>query len=403
MALAQATDCPYRTLDIFYCAQIAAAVWRHADNGKKDLPGADDFDVIYAQHRALLHEDVWREYYTPAFLREETTARFYRLPDLRDLPGTTSDIDHPQQDGAGHFGKLPRWAHLVVRTHWRKPEFPVEVLAEIATATLRRSIARLQQENPAAAIQPYSETQAYFWLNTMGLFSDYKPGAKQVWDPPWPFGAEIAVGERDLWAWERHYSPALWASSAAAAARLEPDRDGTARRPAHGPGWPDGFGVVVEAWSSGWDPEVGSAEEVAFLTGVALRETEALLADTVLTPDFAIRSHILLGVLRVACEADAERREESLGRLRRAVVEAGRLEDEASASEWIRRAVDIADKYARQLDGAWPDDAEATARVLGKMLGENGQLFWQWTPRKRDERWGDVTFRLGPAVKMLGE
>ncbi|OAR02109.1 hypothetical protein LLEC1_05476 [Akanthomyces lecanii] len=345
-----------RTLDGFYFAQIIAATWRQANHGKGDFPERDDFDDMYVQHQNLLHEDVWKEYYTPKFLREETTSRFYRLPDLQDLPDTTGDMGKPRQKGVGHFSKLPRWAHLVVRTHRKKPEIPVAVLTETATTTLRQSIARLQEENPEAQIQPYSETQAYFWLKRMGLDSPYRPSVKWLWDPDYAFGAEVAIGEKDLWAWEAHYSPELWASSASAAARLEPDLDGTRESGVIGCGWPESAGLVVEAWSSGWDPEVGSAEEVAFLAGIALNETEELLADAGRTLNCAIRSHILLGALRAAC--------------------------------------------AQQLGNVRPASTEAWAGVFRKMLEENGQLFWQWVPRKFEKWSKDCAFRLEPCVKI---
>lgn len=357
---------------------------------------------MYAQQRGLLHEDVWKEYYTPAFLLEETTAQFYRLPDLQDLPDTTGDMNRPRQKGVGHFSKLPRWAHLVVKTHRKKPDFPVATLTEIATTTLRQSIARLREDNPAARIQLYSETQAYFWLKKLGLFSSYRPSDKWLWDPDWPFGAEVAVGEKDLWAWEAHYSPELWASPAAEVTRLDPDLDGTRKSDVTGCSWPDGYGLVAEAWNSGWDPEVGSTEEVAFLAGIAVKETEELLADATRTPDCAVRSHIPLGTLRAAFEADLER-EESIARLSKAVVEAGRLDDEAAAREWIRRALKIAEKYAHELGNVRPASAEVWAGVFKKMLEENGQLFWQWSPRKGERRGlRDFTFRLKPAVKIPG-
>lgn len=117
------------------------------------------------------------------------------------------------------------------------------------------------------------------------------------------------------------------------------------------------------------------------MAGIAVKEIEELLANATRTPDCAIRSHILLGTLRAAFEVDVER-EESIARLSKAVVEAGRLDDEAAAGEWIRRALKIAEKYALELGNVRSASAEVWPGVFKKPLEENGQLFWQWTPRK---------------------
>lgn len=387
-------------------AQITAAYWRYADHGKGDFPEGDDFDDFYSEHRNLLREDVWQNFYTLDFLLEETSAQFYRLPNLQDLPDTTGELGKPRrQNQIGHFSKLPRWAHLVVRTyHKKKPALSATVVAQIATSTLQQSINRLL-ENSATQVQPYSETQAFFWLTTLGLFSHRDPDLEYLWDPRFPFGGEIAVGQRDLWAWEAHYSPELWWSSADEPVRLEPDLDGTRRSSVDGCGcgWPEGWGVVSEAWTSGWDPEVGSAEEVAFLAGVALEETKGLLSEADGgggTPNYAMRSHILLGVLSAAFEADAER-EARATQMAKAMVEAGRLANEAAAEEWIQRAMEAASRYANELDGVRPEGPDWAA-VFRKMLEENGQLFWQWVPRKQEEKSKEFNFRLSPPIK-LGE
>jgi len=69
-------------LDIFYLAQLAAAIYRSSDQLEGDFPSPDDFQSFYTIHHALPHSSAWRSYYSTAFLTQRTTARFYCLPDL---------------------------------------------------------------------------------------------------------------------------------------------------------------------------------------------------------------------------------------------------------------------------------------------------------------------------------
>ncbi|WYZ42058.1 hypothetical protein EsH8_V_000953 [Colletotrichum jinshuiense] len=314
-----------RTLDIFYLAQIAAGIYRSSNQLEGDFPSAEDFDTFYAQHHQLLDQDAWRQYYSPAFLAQVTSARFYRLPDLQDLPDSSDPLAQSRQKGVGHFTKLPRWAHNVVRTHRRQPTLPVATITHTALSTLQQTILRLRKEHPS--VQPYSETQARFWLNYMKMDSP-GPHSKELWNPN-EFGIQVAQGAFDMWAWESQYSQKLWDSIEAP--HLEPDLDGTRKSEVDWCGWPDG-GVSVQAWCRGWEPEVGSEEEVAFLAAVAVRETEGIDVSNL---DYAMRSHILLGVMRVAFGTEREKHVESL---KRRMVEAGRI-DESKAEQWILQAL----------------------------------------------------------------
>lgn len=65
--------------------------------------------------------------------------------------------------------------------------------------------------------------------------------------------------------------------------------------------------------------------------------------------------------------------------------------------------METADKYAQELGNVRPASAEVWAEVSKKTLEENGQLFWQWTPRKVELWWlRDFPFRLKPPVKIPG-
>ncbi|KND90822.1 hypothetical protein TOPH_04586 [Tolypocladium ophioglossoides CBS 100239] len=352
-----------RTLDIFYLAQIAAGTYRSSDQLDGEFPSPEDFDMFYAQHHQLLGEDTWRQYYSPAVLAQAMTARFYRPPDLQDLPDSSDPLGLPRQKGIGHFIKLPRWARNVAQTHRRQPTLPVATITQIALSTLQQTISRLRKDCPN--VQPYSETQARFWLEHMELGSP-RLLPSVAWKPN-DFGICVAQGAFDTWAWEAYYSRERWESSTDAP-YLEPDLDGTRESEVHWCGWPDG-GLSMQAWWRRWEPEVGSEEEIAFLAAVAAKEMEGVDASSL---DSAMRSHLLLGVMCAAFEM--ERREEHVEDLKRRMVGASRIDDEGKAEQWIRQALMVMEPYVRRMDG-WPAAVEDRSELLRHILVENGQLF----------------------------
>ncbi len=356
------------TLDMFYLAQIGAAIYRSSDELDGHFPSADDF---CARHHQLLNQDAWRQYYSPTFLALATSARFYRLPDLRDLSDSSDPPWQPRRHkGIGHFTRLPRWAHNVARTRRRQPTLPVATITQIALSTLQQIISRLR-EGGYPSVQPYSETQACFWLKYMRVNSP-GPFAKEIWDPN-EFGLHIAQGGCDVWAWETHYSRKLWDSVEARIAPLEPDLDGTRKSEVIWCGWPDG-GAGAEALWRGWEPEVGSEEEIAFLAAVAVKETEDVIDFSNL--DYAVRSHMLLGVMRAAFESGA--RERHVEDLKRRIVEAGRIDDEGKAEQWIEKVLVVMEPYVQKWDAQWPAAVENRSGLLRHILMENGQLFARW-------------------------
>ncbi|KAL2752911.1 hypothetical protein ACRALDRAFT_1077976 [Sodiomyces alcalophilus JCM 7366] len=294
-----------RTLDIFYLAQMAAGIYRCTDEDKAIFPSEDDWEKVYDQHHHLFSPDAWKQYYSLAFLRQEASARFYRLPDLLDVPDSGDPLGMPRPKGrGGHFTKLPRWAHNVKRTQLRQPTLSVETMKEIALSTLQETISRLREDYPS--VQPYSETQACFWLKAERMGEPAPSWAPSAgWDYN-RFGYLIVQGIYDTWAWEAHYSPERWKDSVGVVPALEPDLDGTRKSEVNWCGWPDGAGPGAMAWMMGWDPELGSEEDILFLTAVAVKETEGVDA-SLGNLDYATRSHIFLAVIRAAFQTESER------------------------------------------------------------------------------------------------
>ncbi|KAJ6067233.1 uncharacterized protein N7446_004270 [Penicillium canescens] len=344
-----------RTLDIFYLAQLSAAIYRSTDQLEGDFPSPDDFQSFYTTHHALLHSSAWRSYYSTAFLTQRTTARFYRLPDLQDLPDSDSPLGLPRQrpphtPRSSHAGPTASRAHAA-----GSPPSPL--------STLETTITRLRTAH--TSVPPYSETQARFWLEYMGLGSPGRSGSakavsREAWEPN-IFGILVAQGAYDVYAWEAKYSAQLWEASAARMEVAEPDVDGVWKSEVMWCGWPDG-GVGSQAWCTGWEGEVGSEEEVEFLAAVAVEETVGVKAE-VGELDFAVRSHMLLGVMRATVKRGRER-DVFLEELEREMVRTGRIE-EGRAGRWLREVLGVVEPYVRIWEGVWPATEVERGRCYG--------------------------------------
>jgi hypothetical protein len=210
-------------------------------------------------------------------------------------------------------------------------------------------------------------------LGSPGRSSSAKAVSREAREPN-IFGILVAQGAYDVYAWEAKYSAQLWEASAARREVAEPDVDGVWKSEVMWCGWPDG-GVGSYAWCRGWEGEVGSEEEVEFLAAVAVEETVGVKAE-VGELDFAVRSHMLLGVMRAAVEGDRER-DVFLEELERGMVGTGRIKEER-AGRWLREVLGVVEPYVRIWEGVWPATEVERGKVLRRILVENGQLFARW-------------------------
>ncbi|KAF1828091.1 hypothetical protein BDW02DRAFT_635394 [Decorospora gaudefroyi] len=361
-----------RTLDIFYVAQIAAAYYRWTDqlNGDEDL-NFSDFDAFYTAHHALLHPTAWRSYYSTTFLTQPTTTRFYRMPDLQDLPDSSSPLCLPRENPVSeHVLRLPRWAYTVGRTRHRQPLLPFDTITKIALRTLDAVLTRLHAAYPSTP--PFSESHARFWLDEYYTppTAESKPrkDIREVWGPH-HFGLNVASGLYDIHSLEAQYLAQLSSGKA-----VEPE---PSKPEFWWVGFPDG-GTAIDALQRGWQEEIGSEEEVEFLAAVAMEETAGLGAGAIKMDelDCSIRSHILLAVMQAALVKNMQEREHFLGELEKRMVQKGRIGEER-AGKWVREALEIMVPYVRVRQGEWPDTEERD-EMLRRILVENPLLFARW-------------------------
>lgn len=298
---------------------------------------------------------------------------------MLDLVDSTDPLGSPRTEkGVGHLTKLPRWARTVVHTYKTQRILPVDSIIEIAITTLKETIARQRKDH--VNVRPYSETQARFWLKDRDYdrspfdWCDMSTYSEQ-------FSVHMSHGSIDVWEWEAHYSPERWHSIEARETFIEPDRDG--KKTYHLPacGWPDG-GTAAVAYDLGWEPEVGSEEEIAFQAAVAANEVEGIQIGGL---DLTVRSHALLSVIHAAFKVTEQDRI-IVEELKQRIVETKRTKTEAHASKWVDDILEVMAPYVENWN-LWPIDSKNQAELLKIVLRENGQLLVRWKISPNSKEW----------------
>lgn len=344
-------------------------MYSETNGDKRDAPANE----VYSTYHQILNPDAWKLFYSETLLNDPLTARFWRLPDLRDLTNALNPLRNPQPKSAAvtggytHFTKIPRWAKKVVETYRCQKTLSQETTIDLAIATLQKTILRLRKEH--SSVQPYSETQARFWLD---FYEDHV--SEQFNGVPHhlyeTFGTALAQGRWDVFGWEAYYTPGRWYSLEGRVTKLEPDLDGTRKSAFYWCGMPDG-GTGYMAYRLGWEAELGSAEEIEFQAAVAVKEVEGVSWDDL---DVLTRSHALAVLIRDAMEPD---KVGNLDMVKRRVIE-GQRTDEVKFDTWIKD-ISEAVKLYRERGISWSSETSAPTDLMQRILTENGHLFIDWT------------------------
>lgn len=348
------------------------------------------FKDFYEQYYELIGENVWQHYYTRSFLLQSATARFWRLPDLRDLPDLYWYRDHLSESEArvaGPLTKLLYWANNVNATYWRQPILSREKMIEIALATLEQTIEK--QRSDHHNLEPFSVTQARYWLKRMGLYDDRARCGEQSIFSLYPISEEIADDWVDVLGWKHSYTSETWHSKEARTTFIETDVKGYQRSLYTGPNpraeisQPHGLD-----FARGWTPEIGSEEEILFLATVAYEELAHYPDPADL--DLKRRSHILMAILCVALGRDSKDEEIALASVKRRIIAAGRLDDEEAAELWVLQVMLILRPYVCGFQiglstgsASVRQKAEGRRQLLRQILIDNGQLFGRYKHASR--------------------
>jgi hypothetical protein len=283
----------FRTMGIFYLYQLQTAIDRYAAKNKGALPEPDDFNKILETYHDLLASGTWRQYYTESFMLDNLTAKFWRLPNLQDLPENCTEFDK-QQDPAKPRRlsslevKLPRFAFRAVKTYLTNDISRVWVV-ERALSVLQQTTVRSRTES--RRIEVYSETQAYFWVMYMhSILSKFEKSDLTGLQ----FVHLVAKGLVDVSAWRKHYSESRWVSLEARISFQQPDL-----QPLHFETKAISSELITDevkkaTQKRGLIAEIPSDEELVFALVIAMRQVHDVTMDEL---NFSLHSHVVLWLL----------------------------------------------------------------------------------------------------------
>ncbi|KAG8667960.1 hypothetical protein FPOAC1_012802 [Fusarium poae] len=276
----------HRTMTIFWLHQIqVAAIEYQANKASEKFPEQEEYADIVFSAPHLMNSGLWRAYYTKDLLFTPQAKEDWHLPDIQPLPTISQVTERPQQQMAGNdTDRLPRFAFSVVQktlsSKLRRGGIVKQALEALQSSTMR-----LRASD--SSIPPYSETQAYFWIQIIHAYL----GSLQVQDSsresrfsgsPTSLTFEAfkslfgITGDE----WRQYYSQSVWESIPARMSFMNPDKKAL----------PNVFGMpsqarmdlarsqMVNAISHRFDkpPGLPTREDLDFLAAVLIDEAKLI-------------------------------------------------------------------------------------------------------------------------------
>ncbi|KAF7549731.1 hypothetical protein G7Z17_g6186 [Cylindrodendrum hubeiense] len=222
----------HRTMTIFWLYQIQfAAVTYQVEKGLEEFPSRADFRDILLLTPSLMNAGLWKAYYSKDLMFSPEARDNWHLPDHQALPpfkkkklGLKPSTTKEELDRY----KLPRFAFSVVQKTLSSKLRRGGVVKQALNA-LQSSTIRLRASD--RSVPPYSETQAYFWIQLIhaSLRSlDITPSQSS---PP-AFDGPVTALTFDTFKtlfdltgaeWRRYYTQKLWEDISARMSFVNPD------------------------------------------------------------------------------------------------------------------------------------------------------------------------------------
>ncbi|OAA58168.1 ARF-like GTPase ARLP2 [Cordyceps fumosorosea ARSEF 2679] len=283
----------HRTMTIFWLAQlhVAAANYINTLNTKRALR-RDDFKDVLLHSPQLTDARLWSTYYSKAILFAKEPRERWCLPDLKPLPSVAVTAAKRRQKpgqppaAVGVADRLISFGLTVVQqtltSKARRGPIVKAALAALESSTMR-------ERAVTAAIPPYSETQAYFWVQmvhaAIATAASPENAAKREDEKhEWSGSVEALTlpAFKALYSitgdeWRAHYSTKLWESLGARMQFCPPDRKPLPNVVAvfDKTGVSEARGVMVEKQVSESEPgdaELPLAKDLAVMAAVLAQE-----------------------------------------------------------------------------------------------------------------------------------
>lgn len=237
----------------FWIIQLRIAAFNFQyDVNSGIVPTGDDFRSVLLNMPTLLHTRLWMIYYTQEVLFTPNARTDFVMPDIKPFPQVTKPLLKALTEGEDDLNeaephldveaqqdiiftgpeRLPRWAFCLVQnvlsTGVRRGKKVKDALALLQTDTIRLRTGSQQPrihglaEGHGAHVAPYSETQAYFWVqlvhSRLAALSMETKAESLTYER---FKEVCAVYAE---AWKEYYSEDLWESVGARLEFVIPDK-----------------------------------------------------------------------------------------------------------------------------------------------------------------------------------
>ncbi|KAK6346077.1 ubiquitinyl hydrolase 1 [Orbilia blumenaviensis] len=162
----------HQTLTTFWVHQVYLAMHRFKDpvsHSNQAASWSDRFFALLEQNPELMNGRLWEEYYSKNHLFSPKAKENLVTPDIQQLPsvdtsekGARETAYNSQRLGEDQNSRrLKRWAYATLQTvkatNARRGLIVKKALSELQRDTIRK---RAKEQT----VEPYSETQAYFWI-----------------------------------------------------------------------------------------------------------------------------------------------------------------------------------------------------------------------------------------------
>ncbi|CAF3621372.1 unnamed protein product [Fusarium graminearum] len=210
----------HRTMTIFWLQQIqVAAIEYQANNSPGKFPGQEEYADILFSAPHLMNSGLWRAYYTKDSLFTPQAKENWHLPDIQPLPTISQVTSRPPQKISGNDAdRLPRFAFSVVQKTLSS-QLRRGGIVKQAFEALQSSTMRLRATD--SSIPPYSETQAYFWIQ---IIHAYLRSLQVQVSGNLTFEAFKSLFDVTGDEWRQYYSQSVWESIPARMSFVNPDK-----------------------------------------------------------------------------------------------------------------------------------------------------------------------------------
>ncbi|PGH10537.1 hypothetical protein AJ80_07482 [Polytolypa hystricis UAMH7299] len=212
----------HRTMTTFWLHRIYMAMLLDMQD-RGSLPSRDEFHGFVLRHLDLMDGRSWERHYTKDLLFSPSARDNWRLPDRDPLAQTIIDIPQKEEKESKRPPSsakpnknseiLKRFAYATLKTAKTANRRRAAVINE-TFPLIQSQIMRLRAESPGAA-EPYSETQAYFWIQILhaavqSLPPDYGLDISRLSYESFKLLFPNLLAADD--AWKGYYSPEQWDS-----------------------------------------------------------------------------------------------------------------------------------------------------------------------------------------------